>query len=248
MIQPIETRASARAHRSTVSHTGRVTLALFDREMFSEAEAARLLQISQGTLHYWLDGGVRRGKVYKPVLRVEPTGVHVVTWAEFIEAGFLRQYRRAKNVPLPELRAVIDDLRETTGSRYPLATQELFIGPGKKIMQKAQERAGLPGEFSLVAVAGGQPLLTAAAESFIDRVDWDDNIAASWRPHNDPKSPVRMTPDIRFGLPAVGGIRTEIIWEHLESDESFDEVAEEFELTVDEVRWAHAYETSTRTA
>jgi uncharacterized protein (DUF433 family) len=38
------------------------------------------------------------------------------------------------------------------------------------------------------------------------------------------------------------------VWEHVEADESFDEVADEFELTADEVRWAYAYEVSARAA
>jgi uncharacterized protein (DUF433 family) len=70
----------------------------------------------------------------------------------------------------------------------------------------------------------------------------------SWRPHDDPHSPVRMAPDIRFGKPAIKGISTEALWEHVESGEDLTEVAEAFDLDVDDVRWALAYETSTRAA
>ncbi len=89
--------------------------------MYSEAEAARLLRVPQRTLNYWLEGGERGGgnrakKVYKPILRLEPRGTHSVTWAEFIEAALLRQYRREHKVPMAELRAVIDLLREETGA------------------------------------------------------------------------------------------------------------------------------------
>src|SRR5690349_8160804 len=44
-----------------------VTTTVLDREMFSEAEAARLLRVPQSTLHYWLDGGSRGGRTYKPI-------------------------------------------------------------------------------------------------------------------------------------------------------------------------------------
>jgi hypothetical protein len=37
--------------------------------MLSEAEAAHLLRVPQSTLHYWLEGGTRRGKQYMPILR-----------------------------------------------------------------------------------------------------------------------------------------------------------------------------------
>jgi hypothetical protein len=68
--------------------------AVLDREMFSEAEAARLLRVHQSTLHWWLDGGNYRGRENRPVIRTEPKGERSVTWAEFVEAGLLREYRR----------------------------------------------------------------------------------------------------------------------------------------------------------
>ena len=69
-----------------------------------------------------------------------------------------------------------------------------------------------------------------------------------WRPHADPGSPVRIDPEVRFGKPAVRGISTEVIWEHVEANESFGEVADQSDLTPDEVWWAYAYETSARAA
>ena len=65
-------------------------VSVLERDIFSEAEAARLLRVPQSTLHYWLEGGDRRGRSYKPVLRNEPRGARSVTWAEFVEAGLLR--------------------------------------------------------------------------------------------------------------------------------------------------------------
>jgi hypothetical protein len=50
---------------------------VLERGVFSEAEAARLLRVAQSTLHYWLEGGERRGRSYKPVLRTEPRAVGV---------------------------------------------------------------------------------------------------------------------------------------------------------------------------
>jgi hypothetical protein len=67
-----------------------MSVTVLDREIFSEAEAARLLRVAQGTLHYWLDGGQRRGRTYPPVIRAKPRDGRIVTWAEFVEAGLLR--------------------------------------------------------------------------------------------------------------------------------------------------------------
>lgn len=97
-----------------------------------------------------------------------------------------------------------------------------------------------------MAVVRDRPLLTPAAESFFDRVTWDGDLAAAWRPHEDQRSPLRMQPDLRFGKPAVGGISTEILWEHIEAGDDVDDVASAFDLTRDDVRWALSYETAAR--
>lgn len=219
-----------------------------EREMFSEAVAARLLQIPQSTLHYWLEGGTRRGRDYSPVVRIEPKGDRSITWAEFIEAGLLRQYRRTHGVPMKELRTVIDRLRDQMGVPYPLAHARPFVGEGRRLLLDAQEDAKLSPDYCLVAIASGQLVLTPPSEAFVSRVEWIDDLPAAWKPHNDPASPVRMKPDIRFGLPSINGIKTEVIWEHLEADETISEVAEQFGLTPPDVRWAYAYETSVRAA
>ena len=57
-----------------------------------------------------------------------------------------------------------------------------------------------------------------------------------------------MAPDLRFGRPAVKGISTEVLWGHAEAGEDLTEVAGAFDLSVEDVRWALAYETSARAA
>jgi len=220
---------------------------ILERELYSEPEAARLLRLAPSTLHWWLEGGERRGRTYRPVLRVEPTGSRSVSWAEFIEAGLLRQYRRVHQVPLPQLRRMIDILRERWGA-HPLVHEQPYVGPGRQLLVEAQDEAGVAPEYQLVAVVGGQLLLLPPAESFVEKVEWSRDVPVRWRPHSDPKSPVRIDPEVRFGKPAVRGISTEVVWEHIEADESFGEVADQFDLTLDEARWAYAYETSARAA
>lgn len=217
--------------------------------MYSEAEAARLLRVPQATLHYWLEGGTRRGKDYRPVIRPEPRSTRTVTWAEFIESGLLSQYRRKHKVPMPELRAFIDKLRDQTGVPYPLAHHRPFIGAGRELVLKAQDQAGLDAEFCLVAVVRDQLVLTSASDAFVQRVEWDDEgIPAGWRPHDDLRSPVLVDPMRRFGRPSVNGVSTEVIWEHVDAGEQVEETAAAFDLKPTDVRWALAYENSVRAA
>src|ERR1700728_3102849 len=199
-----------------------MSVAVLDREMFTEAAAARLLGVPQRTLNYWLEGGERRGRLYKPVIRVEPKGGHPpVTWAEFIESGLLREYRKV-HVPMAELRAFIDLVRERYQVPYPLADRRPWVS-GQELLSQAQDTSGLDAEFCLIAEVRGQYVLTAAADS-----------------------PVRMQPETRFGRPAVSGISTEVVWEHEQAGEIPDEIAAEFGLSDEDVRWALPYETSAR--
>jgi uncharacterized protein (DUF433 family) len=220
-------------------------LDVLDREMYAEAEAARLLGVPQGTLHYWLEGGERRGRQYSPVLRPTARGSRSVTWAEFVEAALLREYRRTLNVPMAELRAFIELLRGEYGVPYPLADRRPFV-VGRELVMQAQEQVGLDAEFCLVATVRGQLVLTPPSDAFLRRVTWEGDVAAGWRPHDDDKSPVRMSPTVRFGRPAVRGVSTEAIWEHDQGGEDVDEIAEAFDLDPGDVRWALAYETSAR--
>jgi uncharacterized protein (DUF433 family) len=221
---------------------------VLEREMFSEAEAARLLRVPQSTLHYWLDGGEYRRKTYKPVIRLQPRGDRAVTWAEFVEAGLLREYRRTHRVPMAELRTFIDLLREELGVPYPLAHRRPFISEGRQLVLEAQDASGLDADYCLVAVTRGQLILTPPAEAFVDRVTWEGDLAAGWRPHDDPDSPVVMAPNVRHGLPSVKGVRTEVLWEHVDAGEGIDDVAQAFDLAISDVRWALAYENSLHAA
>jgi uncharacterized protein (DUF433 family) len=219
-------------------------VSVLDQEMFAEAEAARLLRLPQGTLHYWLEGGTQGGKAHKPVIRIEATGSRSVTWAEFVEAGLLRSYRNHR-VPMAELRAFIELLRTNYGVPYPLAHHQPFVS-GRQLVLEAQVATKLGADFCLVAFANDQLILTTPSQEFVERVRWKDDIAVGWRPHDDPNSSVVMAPEVRFGRPAVSGISTDVIWEHIQAGEETSEIAAAFGLTPDDVQWALAYEISAR--
>lgn len=113
-------------------------------------------------------------------------------------------------------------------------------------MLQVQEAAKLPDEFGLVTVAGGQLLLTGLSGAFLRRARWEGDIATGWRPA-DEASTVLIDPGVRFGRPSVGGISTEVIWEHAEDGEGDHEIADVFSLAPQDVVWALAYEKPRRT-
>ena len=224
-------------------------VSVLDREMYSEAEAARLLGVAQSTLNYWLEGGVRRGRSYRPIIRTEPSGSRSpVTWAEFVEAGLLRSYRRDLGVRMAELREFIDLLRTDFDVPYPLADRRPWVS-GRDLVFEAQERSRLDPEFWIVSNVGGQLLLLPPGDEFYRRVTWSpDGTPAAWQPADNEHSTVVIDPARRFGKPSVAGISTEVVWEHSSVGEDEDEIATTFSLSLTDVRWALSYEAARRAA
>ena len=218
---------------------------VLDREMYTEAGAARLLRIRQSTLHYWLEGSQGHRREYRPILRDEARGHRMVTWAEFVEAGVLRSTVARCRCPWPSCAgssrhfgtASACRIRWPTGGRSSRADGLVY---------DAQTSAGLGIDFWLVAVAGEELLLTTSADAFLRRIDWSDNIAIGYNPDANQDSPVRIQPDVRFGRPSIKGISTEAIWEQREAGEETEAMAEMFALTPADVDWALAYAHSTR--
>lgn len=95
-------------------------------------------------------------------------GLDVVTWGEFVEAGYLREYR-AKQVSLQSLRPVIGFMRERLGVQYPPATLHPYTS-GKELALEAQEFVGLEPALSIVILGrDGSLKLADPAVAFLDR-------------------------------------------------------------------------------
>ena len=185
-------------------------VSLLDRPTYSLAEAARLLRISPSRLRWWLEGAVRGERHYPPVLRSEPTGNSQVSWGEFIEAAYLREYRR--HVPLQRLRPFREVLSREFDTPYPFAVSKPLIA-GRELVSEMQKSLDVPEELWMV-VGSGQLMLSAAAETFCRRVEFDEVTYEAMRyVVMEAAEPVYVNPRFSFGLPTVQGVRTEIIAE-----------------------------------
>jgi uncharacterized protein (DUF433 family) len=214
---------------------------ILDRELYTTSEAARLLQVAPSTLQWWLDG---RGQ-YPPVIRERATGSSIVTWGEFVEAKYLREYRRTERVPLWRLRGFIDRLRQDFQVPYPLAHFTPFVGEGRRLVIRAQEDVKLPARlWTFIAVPSGEVMLAGPANEFLTRVEFakeGSREAERIRPLGR-KSPIVIDPERSSGIPTVRGIRTEAIAELVAAGELPEDIAEDFNLPVKLVKAAVAYE------
>jgi uncharacterized protein (DUF433 family) len=213
-------------------------------------EAARLLRLPDKTLRRWLDGDWRHGEFTEPLIRQEATGSTDVTWGEFVEAGFLREYR-VKRLPIERLRPLLSDLREELNTPYPLAEGRPLSRDGRTLLWRLQERHDLDRSLYMVVEgmeAGYQLVLTTVAEEFVDHVEFDPHVVRpfdKWYPVGRQKSSVVLDPRRAFGLPNIKGVRTEALAELIDAGESALAVVAAFKpfgVTEADVREAVVYQ------
>jgi uncharacterized protein (DUF433 family) len=213
--------------------------------IYGVGQAAELLGLRSQRVRAWLDGYERAGVSYPPVVREERTGVEIVTWGEFIELGYLREYRHA-GVSLQALRPVISELRERYNTPYPLATQRPYVADKELVMQ-LQDEHGVNQDIWMVVRSHQQLLLSKNTKAFLRKVEFNPaGVSAQWKPAGK-QSPVTIDPEVSFGLPAVQGVSTERIFEAWSSEgEDTAWVAESYDIDEQLVRAALSYEETFR--
>lgn len=213
---------------------------LLDRAIYSYPDVDRLVGLHSGTAKRWLTGYVRDRKFYEPVLRQEPSGSDSVTWGEMVEARLLAEFR-SREVPVQRLRPAIVQLREEFG-RYPLAHARPFLDvAGRELVRAVQERVGVDPALQLVVVRSGQLVLADAAERFHSAVEYDQDEVARLKP--EARTPgVVMDPRRAFGQPAIRGVKTESLAEDYRAGTGRDDLADLYDLTVEQVDEALRFE------
>ena len=221
-------------------------MSILERPVYGTAEAAGLLGLRTDRTRAWLDGYERQGVVYPPVIRVDRTGDDIVTWGEFVELGYLREYRR-KGVPLQRLRPVIDELRREFDTPYPLATAKPYVY-GKELVLEVQEKNDIPRSIAIVIATGQTIALVEEADRFFKKVEFDPGTQGDVRRLHPAgrASPVVIDPLVRFGQPSVQGVATGRLWELFDAGESIDDIADGYEMAPALVGAAVAYEEQQR--
>jgi len=216
--------------------------ALLDEPVYDVVEAGRLLQVPPRTLEYWLEGGRQGGKMHPPVLREVATGSKNLSWGEFVEARYVRAYRRDHKVALESLRGFILQMRSNLNVPHPLAHRRPWVGEGRRLLLGAQLETDLaPNLWSVFEPRTGTVLLTAPAESSLAVVEFADDIVRRIRPRGE-SSPVVIDPAVRFGAASVRGISTMALRELVDAGDAIELVAEDYGLSMDETIAALEFE------
>lgn len=219
-----------------------------ERAIYSYAEADRIANVSRGTTKRWVTGyryarngeRVTQGAVTTGEYDERTPGI---TFGELIEVAAIARLRDA-GLGGRAIREIVDRCREVFGTPRPLS-QLRFKTDGRETFVQVSEEFLMPvhgTKRSTLYRAWDQVL-----DPFLTTVDYQDGVAYRWWPDGR-ETDVVVDPDYGLGVPVVSGtgVRTEIINELFLADVSLEEIADDFQLTTDQVTDAIRFEARRR--
>ncbi len=211
----------------------------FDSPLYTQAEAARYVDMPATTLRDWAHP--HRGRAGRPMvtsLRAASARRLTVPFIGLAEAMFLSALRRA-GVPMQQIRPALAMVEDRLGVAHALASRRLFaLGPQLLWEVSAEGELGADQRRALIVLRDGQYVFREVVERYLRRIEYaEDDYAARLRPPQYEVADVLIDPEINFGVPyfAVSGAPLYAVLSRLRAGESIPEVAEDFELPEDQV-------------
>ena len=212
---------------------------------YTVAEAARYLKVAPATLRSWVIGRpypTEAGTAYsKPVIRAARNPPPTLSFWNLIEAHVLRSLRTDHGVPMDALRRAIKYAQDSLKIDNLLLSPELRTDAGKLLLERYGELIELS--------ASGQIAMRSMLNAHLARVEWDEwKFPVRLYPFtsigNAEKRPVAISANIAFGRPVLvhGGITTAAIAERIDAGESVADLADDYDLRVEDIEEAVLYE------
>lgn len=212
---------------------------------YGPAEAARYLRLPAATLRTWLVGrdypkGDAHAK-FHPLISPAHRDPLQLSFYNLIEAHVLRALRTEHGVALAELRKAIAYAEKKLNLQRLLLSPELRTHAGQVFLDRYVELINLS--------KSGQLAMRKMFESHLQRVEWDRwSFPVRLYPYADATArggerPIAIDPTIAFGRPIVrrAGISTAAIADRLDAGETVDALAEDYDLSREEIEQAVLY-------
>ena len=210
--------------------------------LYSQREAAHFIGVTPSTLRGWVASKRRGERVSEPVVQIPDENDGRLSFNNLIEVFVLGAMRMKHGVSMPAIRRAVD-----------YAEQELEISRLLMRRELCWEEAGdvfWDKLSSLVSLSrSGQFAMRDLVHQSLHRIDWDE---ASGLPvrlfptvagRHDRRSIV-IDPRVSFGQPTVqgSGVGTSIIARRIDAGEDVASVAEDYEVTPEQITDALVYE------
>lgn len=216
----------------------------FARPMYSYAEADRIAGVGRGTSKRWVRGysyrsngaRVSAAPVTKGVEQPEEPGVSFFDLIEVAAIGGLREIGWS----LRAIRAAVGSCQAMLDLPRPLVT-ERFKSDGREFFVQCEDALIEVG----IGRRRGERAWTEVLDPFLKTVAYEGEFVRKWWPIGQHRR-VIVDPEYGFGLPVVAGsgVRTEIIYEQVQGFVSQKRIADDFNITLEDVEHAIQFEAS----
>jgi len=212
---------------------------------YGPAEAARYLRLPAATLRTWTVGRdypkAGTHATFHPLIRPAQRQPLQLSFFNLIEAHVLRALRTEHGVAIAELRKSIAYAEKKLSIDRLLLSPELRTHAGQVFLDRYVELINLS--------ASGQLALRKVFDEHLKRVEWDEwKFPVRLYPYLDggPRTaerPIAIDPQVAFGRPVVlrAGISTAAIADRIDAGESVQALADDYDLTREEIEQAVLY-------
>jgi uncharacterized protein (DUF433 family) len=209
------------------------------------AEAARYVRLPAATLRTWLVGrDYPKGDdkaTFHPLIKPAYREPLQLSFYNLVEAHVLRALRTEHGVALKELRRAIAYAEKKLQIHRLLLSQDLRTHAGQVFLDRYVELINLS--------ASGQLAMRKMFEDHLARVEWDEwKFPVRLYPYvgaavSTAERPIAIDPQIAFGRPIVqrAGVSTGAIADRIDAGESVEAVAEDYDLSREEIEQAVLY-------
>ena len=213
---------------------------------YTLSEAAHYLRLPPATLRSWVVGrqystaGGNKG--FSPLIKPASLRPPMMSFTNLIEAHVLRALRTEHGVSVKALRNALGYAQEELGIERLLLSPELRAQAGRIFLDRYGELIDLS--------ASGQLALRKVLEAHLRRIVWDETrIPIRLYPFlasadGGDARPIAIDPRISFGRPVLlsKGISTAAIADRIDSGESVEDIAADYDLDQSEIEEAVLYE------
>lgn len=202
------------------------------RPLYSFAETDRIAGVNPGTSRRWLKGyhfWYEDERREMPPMTPTAEAKDAVSFVDLMEVAAIGKLIK-RDFGLKRIRKINLTAQLYLQTRQPLVT-ETFKVKGRNIFIDAG--------FGILVNVGrdaGMQAWDEVLNPFLDTVEYEGEIARRWWPLGKDVR-VLVDPDYGFGLPVVEGVgvRTEIIAERCEAQDSIDEISYDFGVTPEQI-------------
>lgn len=221
---------------------------LLEAGIYTIPDVAELVEAPIEVVRIWIEGhtGKQQPVIDNQLGRVG--GKTAVSFANLMELRFIARFH-AEGVRLNEIRAIMQEARETLHHPHPFSTRTVFKTDGRKIVADIARRNGVQLIYDLKTRNYEMPAIVM--KSLKENVVFDpDGEAIAWTPRPEIAPNVIVHPRISFGRPVLreSHVPTAAVAKSMEVEKSASFVADVFEIPTRHVKEAIRFEESLRRA